>query len=221
MKKSIVFWSIMVLCLASVQADVEPNITFTAPAEGATLRIGSQYTIRWTHNSYFSATDTAHLFLGFEQIGDAPATSDSFTWTVGRKMDGSFAAPGNYYLDLEASDYQYTKNVNITLYELAFANRLVIKMIDACPNCFYLDTGKINLKLAGLAAVEVELVRGEEVIAKLGKFGAGLALPGMVKIVLHEPASRQASILAGYELRFLSLQGRNLFRQEVQLEKTR
>jgi hypothetical protein len=92
------------------------------------------------------------------------------------------------------------------------------------PGCFFLDTGKLDLKLAGLASVEVELVHKGEVLARLGRFGPGFALPGQVKIVLNEPAARQTLrpiLLAGYELRFLSPQGKSLFQQAVQLETTR
>ena len=224
MKKGILVWSILILCLSFVQADVEPNITFTAPPEGKYLRIGSHYTITWTHNEYFTPTDTAHLFLDTEQIGDAPATQDSFTWTVGAKMDGTIAEPGPYYLDLEAADYQYTKTVNVHLYKLTITPWVKLKIIASRPGYYYLDTNQFNLELAGLPAVEVELVRGQEVLAKLGKFGPGLPLPGLVTVMLKEPAlgrSPQPNLQAGYELRILSPQGKNICQQPVQIKKVK
>ncbi|GEM_PF-1896366 len=214
--------------------DELPKFTITAPPNGQTLTIGSDYTIRWTHSAYFNLFNTAKLLLllnildGSEPyIAEVPVVNDQFAWKVGKLRDGSVAAPGDYRLSAEQNEYWNCNEVSIKLvkgligpiFRLNVLKIWIDKLPD-CPMCFSLDPKQIKFDSEGPLVFDVELLRNGVVLAKLGRFGPRLAVPGPVKIVLEqEPRGRMMKRLPPkYELRFLSTKGEVLHREVIQLE---
>jgi len=97
-----------------------PKFTIIDPPDGKTLKIGSKYTIRWTHSSYFELLPQ-NMYLVLSPPADEPyicevqVTKDKFVWEVGKRRNGTVASPGNYQIDAECSDYWGCKAVNIIL----------------------------------------------------------------------------------------------------------
>ncbi len=97
-----------------------PKFTIIDPPDGKKLRIGSKYTIRWTHSSYFELLPQ-RLYLtltpvcGEVYIAEAQVTDDKYVWEVGRMRDGMIVPPGDYQISAECSDYWGCNDVNVKL----------------------------------------------------------------------------------------------------------
>lgn len=204
-----------------------PKITTMFPANGTSLTIGSSYTIRWTHSSYFDVypQDLIVVCGPAGYIGHVPATSDQFLWKVGKLEDGTSIAPGNYKINYECSDYFSYDGPNISLVSFKLPNfhllktKIWIDKIPGCPMCFKLDPAQIKFDPEGPLVFDVELLRNGVVLAKLGRFGTRLAVPGPVKFTMEQETSgKMMRQKANYKLRFLSTEGKILHEQAVQVE---
>jgi len=204
--------------------DSMPRITITAPVDGQFLLIGSSYTIRWTHSTYFDAShDGCQILCGVDDIAHLPVTNDQFVWAAGRKNDGTFLGPGSYQIGIESIDYWTSEGPDhepdITLFKLTLPDRIHLKEISRCSRCFQFDPREFKFEFEGLKAVIIEIIRSGEVVATLGKFGSRLPVSGPIKIVLdqEDPGffKRQRQ---GYELRVSALGGKILLKQAVQIE---
>jgi hypothetical protein len=210
-------------------SDERPLITITAPVTGTTLTRGSSYTIRWTHSSYFQVVpQTCRIFCADSFISPpVPVLDREYTWTVGKKDDGSYFAAGTYPITLESDDYDALGGPNITIKVLAFKipgkrffRKIPLHKIPDCPMCFRLDPNELGVDSRDfMEPVTILIVRNGRTVAKLGRFGAGLALPGSVKITLERQhvgliRNRQP----GFEVHILSAKGKILQQHAVQLE---
>ncbi|MCJ7525798.1 MAG: hypothetical protein MUP71_11365 [Candidatus Aminicenantes bacterium] len=203
-----------------------PLITTTSPASGASLAIGLNHTIRWTHSPFFDYIPQELIICcGLNYIGRAPATSDQFLWQVGKREDGTFIAPGSYRIGYECSDYFSSGGVQINLFSFKMPlfrllkTKIWIHKIPDCPMCFKLDPAQIKFDTDGPLVTDVELLRNGVLLAKLGRFGPRLAVPGPVKFNMEAESSRmKMRQKASYKLRFLSTKGKILHEQAVQVE---
>jgi len=205
-----------------------PKITTTFPVNGTSLTIGSSYTIRWTHSSYFDhyPQDLIVVCGPAGYIGTVPATSDQFLWQVGKLDDATSIAPGNYKINYECSDYFSYDGPSISLVSLMspkfhlLKSKIWIDKIPDCPMCFTLNPAQIKFDGEGPLIFDVELLRNGVLLAKLGRFGERRAAPGPVKIVLEqEPRSGMIRRMQPkYELRFLSTKGEVLHKEAIELE---
>jgi hypothetical protein len=205
--------------------DSMPNITFTAPVEGDILIIGSPYTLRWTHSSFFDAdfpeSGMATIYCGDNDIASVDPVSDQLPWAVGRKKDGTFMAPGNYTIDVENIDYWSTDDSNfrhVTLVLLELPKVLYLEEIRKCPGCYRFDPLKNKFDFRKLPLINLELLFRGELLADLGKFGSRRITPSPVKIVLKENLSVAKARPRGFELRARALGGKILLKQDVQIE---
>jgi len=214
--------------------DEQPKFTIIAPPEGASLHIGTDATIRWTHSSYYDIYNLAKIELLIanadlsvaDYIASVPVVNDQFVWKVGKMYDGSNAPAGNYRLTGEQSEYWQCNDVNITLLGLRrppfrlYAKKLLLHKFPDCPMCFKLDPAQIKFDGEGPLVVDVELLRNGVLLAKLGRFGERRAAPGPVRIVL-EQETRSGMIRRmqpKYELRFLSPKGEVLHKEAIEFE---
>ncbi len=213
--------------------DEQPKFTIIAPANDASLHIGTDTTIRWTHSAYYNVFNLSKIELLIassdasyaEYIASVPVVNDQFVWKVGKMYNGSMAPAGNYRLTGEQSEYWQCNDVNIKLIH-AFAryrlrvNKIWIDKFPDCPMCFKLDPAQIKFDGEGPLIFDVELLRNGVLLAKLGRFGERRAAPGPVKIVLEqEPRSGMIRRMQPkYELRFLSTKGEVLHKEAIELE---
>jgi len=204
-----------------------PKITTIVPASGTLLQIGQSYTIRWTHSSYFDVHPQQLIICcGMYYIGRAAATADQFVWMkVGKSEDGVSIPSGNYAINYECSDYFSHDGPNIILVACILPKfhllktKIWINKIPDCPMCFKLDPAQIKFDPEGLRVFDVELLRNGVVLAKLGRFGPRLAAPGPVKFTMEQESSRKMMRQkANFKLRFLSIEGKILHEQAVQVE---
>jgi hypothetical protein len=160
--------------------------------------------------------------------GDVQVNDNQFEWTVGKKKDGTYLSPGTYDISLENIDCDRGVGL-VTLSILKpplpiwkVVSKLPIYKDPGCPMCFHLNPGDLKFDPADQGPVILEIVRGSQVLARLGRFGRGLAVPGPVQITLdqegHGLLMRRQQ---GFELRILSARGAILHTQAIQLELAR
>ncbi len=215
--------------------DEQPKFTIIAPANNSSLLIGTTTTIRWTHSSYYDVFNLdkielliANSDLSFaEYIASVPVVNDQFVWQVGKAYTGSVAPAGSYRLSGEQSEYWQCNDVPIRLLSRTrppfrlHVEKIWINKFPECPMCFKLDPAQIKFDTEGPLIVDVELLRNGVVLAKLGRFGPRLAVPGPVQFTLKQPAARGGMMMqrpANFKLRFLSVKGEVLHEQAVEVE---
>ena len=122
MKRSIFAFSLLLVLFSAALADVEPNLTFTAPADNSWLPINSTVVIRWTHSAYYDAhPGNVSLVIGDTSFVVSP-TADQFEWIVGKRADGTFLPAGQHVMSMEDVDYWSTSYVKVNLYNEAEPN---------------------------------------------------------------------------------------------------
>lgn len=219
--KKIAVALILGLCLTAGIASAQ-SFNITAPADGIHLKRGTTCTIRWTHGLFFDQHPEQNgvLYWGSNPIGTAPIKNDQFVWTVGRKSDGSWMAPGTYEITMEALDYDDTSGPSVTIYLLDFkpgvlARRLELQKIPDCPACYSLDIKPIELEMEGMEFVRIELLRNGRRLADLGRYGSrGFSDGGTVKIELDNGAVKSPGT---FELVVISSAGKELLREKIGL----
>ena len=97
--------------------------------------------------------------------------------------------------------------------------KIWINKFPDCPMCFKLDPAQFKFDPEGPLVFDVELLRNGVVLAKLGRFGPRLAVPGPVKFTMEQETSgKMMRQKANYKLRFLSTEGKILHEQIVEVE---
>ncbi len=208
-------------------AEAEPKITITAPAEGATLTMGTTCMIRWNSSAYYRCWDqTCEVFCGETVISPPVLVRDGqFNWTVGTKVRGVDIVPGSQQITLESLDYDCLNGPHVTLAYLIprlpmkrFIERIPLHKDPGCPKCFRINPAEFRFDPPD-KPVTLEIVRGNSLFARLGKFGRGLALPGPVLVRLDEETHKLVlGRQKGFELRVLAADGSILQQQPVGLE---
>lgn len=212
-------------------AEAEPKITITAPAGGATLTMGTKCMIRWNSSAYYKCWDqTCEVFCGETVISPPVLVREGqFEWMVGTKVRGVDIVPGDHQITLESLDYDCLNGPHVTLSYLIphfhikrFIEKIPLHKIPGCPMCFQIDPRELKFEPVDQEPVTIEIVRGRQVLARLGKFGRGLALPGLVRIVFdQESHGFLMKRRQGFELRIISAQGKIIHQQAIQLEIAR
>ncbi|NIM91917.1 MAG: hypothetical protein GTO17_13340 [Candidatus Aminicenantes bacterium] len=202
------------------------NINITAPSTGQIFLRGVSTTIQWTHSVYFNCVpQNCTLFCGMDIISPpVPVTGNSFVWTVGRKHDGTYLAPGIYEITLESPDYDELSGPMITIIALELIIRpypkkvRIIKILD-CPMCYRLDPRQFVLKMSGLDFVSLEVVRGRRVLARFPRFAPNRLPPTPAKINLNEEDVRLIKQgRPAFTVLVKSAKGQTLLKKAVQLE---
>lgn len=220
MKKRAIILAVLFFCATFMVMGSDPQITITQPTDGQFLLIGISYTIRWTHSSYFDVSrDGGQIVCGDASIGYAPVTSDQFVWTVGQRRDGTFMAPGTYRLGIESIDYWTSEGPDleptINLVRLEIPRKFILKEIPQCPRCFYFDPRSI--KFAGVRVLELQLVCGGQMLAKLGRFSLEKISAAPVKIVLADETGFSKR-RQGFEIHALTPGGKLIHKQAIEVE---
>lgn len=212
-----------------VVSDQRPEIVLTAPASGASLRLGSACTIRWTFSSYFLVVpQTCRIFCGDGFISPpVPVLNGEYLWTVGRKDDGTYLNAGTYPITLESDDYDALSGPMITLSApdfripiRRFAEKIWLHRLPGQPLSFRVDPSELKINLGEfLEPVTILLAHGGRTLAKLGRLVPGQKLPGPVTITLSQKdcdlvRGRQS----GFEILLQSTAGKILQRLTVQPE---
>jgi len=201
-------------------------ITITAPTTGQTFLRGTNTTIQWTHSVYFNCVpQTCTIFCGMDIISPpVPVSQNSFGWTVGRKQDGTYLAPGTYEITLESPDYDALNGPMITIIALQLIIKpypkkvQIIKILD-CPMCYKLDPRQFILKMSGLDFVSIEVVRGRRLLARFGRFTPDGPAPPPAKITLNEEDVRLIKQRKpAFTVLVKSAKGKILLKKAVQME---
>jgi len=202
------------------------NINITAPSTGSTLLRSTSTTIQWTHSVYFNCVpQNCTLFCGMDIISPpVPVTGGSFVWTVGRKHDGTYLAPGTYEITLESPDYDELNGPMITIIALEliikpYPKRVQIIKIPDCPMCYRLDPRQFFLEMGGLDFVSIEVVRGRRLLARFARFAPNRPAPPPAKITLNEEDIKLIKQRkAAFTVLVKSAKGQTLLKKSVQLE---
>lgn len=215
--------------------DEDASISITAPPNNKDLVRGQTYNITWTCTAYYQVIpQTCTVYCGENPISPPISTlAGSFTWTVGQKHDGTTIPDGRYQIVIESDDHdEFGPYINLESRRLKFhkgmipryaVSKVPIIPIPHCPRCFKIDPVKLKINPEFLTGpVTVEIMQGNRLVAKLGKFSPGKAMPGPVQIKLtKEQKLAIKNRQAGYRLRILSADGRVLQENAVQLVVTR
>lgn len=213
--------------------DEDDWINITGPADNSEWVRGKTCTITWTPSAYYQVFNTqpCAIFCGTHFISPpVPVLDGSFTWTVGKKRDGTWLPPGQYKITLESWDYDALNGPNITIKISDFTTmepflrrfevrEIPIYPIPQCPMCFKINPEELNFNRQKLKEpVTMEILRGDKVLAKLGEFGPRRALPGPVKIKFTKQEFRLIkNHKAGFKLRIRSAKGKILKEKNIQL----
>nr|MCU0237770.1 hypothetical protein [Acidobacteriota bacterium] len=121
MKGKIVLSLLLFLGAALATADVAPQIsgiTVDASWDDGTVFKNETVHIRWTHSAFYtSPSQTCRIFCAGHVISPPlPVISKDFTWTGGRKFDGTYIPQGKpYRITIENNDFDALSGPDIAL----------------------------------------------------------------------------------------------------------
>jgi hypothetical protein len=107
MKITLVGLAAVFICAAGAMAAEDREIRITAPVgDPLECHVRSEILqVRWTHGAYFNGhPENCCVLCGGHVLSPyLPVTADAFTWTVGRKNDGTYMEPGDYPLSIQTT----------------------------------------------------------------------------------------------------------------------
>jgi hypothetical protein len=147
-------------------------------------------------------------------------SDNRYEWRAGRKADGTFVRPGRCTFHFQPVDWWVAhKYFHVNLFCLDIKPKIPVKLtpLPNQPFHYRLDPSQLGLELEGLEYVEVDLLRGKEVVARLGRFGPSASPAGSIHVVLQKGPSRSLG-KQGFELRVRAANGKVLLRQAIPVE---
>lgn len=205
------------------------------PTAGQVVTIGTPCNVHWYAPTY-EADQLVATFLYSKSAGwykwvDKSHTKGDggFVWEAGKLMDGSFAPPGEYQINIESDDGDSSgpffilqaPQLQIPWNKIYKELRVIDIFPDPpCRGCFKLDLKNINVlqpKIKG--AHTVKLFRNNRQAVELGRFGPRQKLPESARIKLNQ---KQLTRLKQngkirFQIRVFSLKGKLLHTQDVML----